>query len=153
MNFDGDYMRCPVVTGYHDLTCSEVLPGQGQMLDLQSSTFHGSDPHSIDLMLASRSIPPTHALPSSTTSPNLPSSPVRGSPKTLPCQPTLHVEICQHSRSNMRSTRVKELVLAMLREKRTVFGELVMNEFDDPVLNDHVQSVALTDTPTQLKVW
>ena len=65
---------------------------------------------------------------------------------------TLHVEVCQRPDSTLRCTRLKELVLSMLRQRGTAFGELLLQDFEDPVVNEHVQSVAITDVPQELKV-
>ncbi len=153
---------------HHDLTCSEVLPGPGQMLDIPGSTSSGqSGPplrhtaasFSMDSILTSYPLP-SHVTSSSqalsTTGPPYPHHhhhhPHPTTPIPPPTKPTLHVEVCQATSSNMRSSRLKELVLAMLREKGTVFGELFIQEFDDPVLSEHIQSIAIADTPSQIKV-
>lgn len=66
--------------------------------------------------------------------------------------PTLHVEVCQHSSSSMRGAKLKELVRDKLLERGTAFSDLVLLEFDDPILKEHVLSISITDTPSELKV-
>ncbi len=65
---------------------------------------------------------------------------------------TLHVEVCQRPDSTLRGTRLKEMVLSMLRQRGTAFGEVLLLEFEDPVIKEHVHSVSITDIPQELKV-
>ena len=67
-------------------------------------------------------------------------------------QPTLHVEVCQRPHSAMAGTKLKELVVELLLERGTVFSELLIVEFEHPILKEHLLSVSITDTPAHLKV-
>jgi len=122
----------PQLTGY--LAQTALLPTATAVIALENShvTANGA--------VASPSCP--------STSDPLSSEGVGGSPSLC----TLHVEVCQRPDSTLRCTRLKELVLSMLRQRGTAFGELLLQDFEDPVVKEHVQSVAITDVPQELKV-
>lgn len=147
-------------SSFQDLTCSEVLPGPGEIVDLlpQSSLLPtNSATMTMDSILTSMG---PHLCPSST--PSLSPGPHDGTlarPGLCTAggmqgqfRPTLHVEVCQRAESTLPCSRLKELVLSMLRQRGTAFGELFLLEFDDPVMKEHIQSVSISDIPYQLKV-
>ena len=63
------------------------------------------------------------------------------------------MEVCQLAESTVCCSMLKELVLSMLRQRGTAFGELFLQEFEDPVMKEHIQSVSISDVPCQLKVY
>lgn len=132
-----------------DLTCSEVLADPGQLLDMQSA-LPGMSRHLLDLGSALPGVTSSMEAAECGNSPALP-MPSGGGPDAV-SKPVLHVEVCQRAHSSMGDTRLKELVLELLAEKGTAFSQLIMEEFEDPVLQEHVLSVSITDTPSELKV-
>lgn len=129
-------MSASDIQDYQRLTCSEVLPGPGlnllTPLSMDTGPIHGHTPTGV---------------------PCLP----KEAGNCQQCQhiqtkPTLHVEVCQHAGSSMRMSKLKDLVMDMLLERGTAFSELVLLEFDDPALKEHIQSISITDTPSELKV-
>lgn len=122
-----------------DLTCSEVLPGPGRLLDLDSAL-----PFSTEPSCNMRS--PTLPSPASEAKMELSAASEAHS------KPLLHVEVCQRAHSSMGDSRIKELVLQLLAEKGTVFRQLMVEEFEEPTLKEHVLSVSITDTPGDVKV-
>lgn len=50
--------------------------------------------------------------------------------------------------SSILKTHVRELLL----QKGAVFGDFIMTEFSDPILQEHILSVSITDTPPELQV-
>lgn len=136
-----------------DLTCSEVLTGPGQLLDMQSA-LPGISGHLLDLGSALTGMTSSMETAECGKSPALP-MPNGGEGASLhhhTSKTVLHVEVCQRAHSSMGDTRLKELVLELLAEKGTAFSQLIMDEFEDPVLQEHVLSVSITDTPSELKV-
>ena len=129
---------------YQQLVCPEVLPVPGQVPDLYIPS-----PLSMD------TTGPCCRGPHTAHTPSLPCPPVpsvrEGEHGNKP-SPTLHVEVCQHSTSSMRGAKLKELVRDMLLERGTAFSDLILLEFDDPMLKEHVLSISITDTPSELKV-
>ena len=139
---------------YRDLTCSEVLPSPEEMLDLhpQSSFMPTSSATmALDPFMASMPLS-MGALHSSPTAASYGGDFARCGSNTEQCKFTLHVEVCQRADSTLRCSKLKELVLSMLRQKGTAFGELFLQEFEDPLMKEHVRSVSVTDVPYQLKV-
>jgi hypothetical protein len=66
--------------------------------------------------------------------------------------PSLHVEVLQHSCSSLSASVVREYAVAQLKMQPTAFGEFTLSEFDDPVLKEHVVSIAVCDIPTSIQV-
>lgn len=118
----------------HDLTprCG-VLSDPQQLLDLQSAL-------------------PMYSMEASGPSPSLPSQAEARVDHSSQCKPVLHVEVCQHAHSSMRGSKLKDMVLKLLAERGTAFSQLIIAEFDDPILKEHLVSVAITDTPAELTV-
>lgn len=74
---------------------------------------------------------------------------------TLPSstQQLIHVEVCQHPNSTMRASLVREYATARLKMQRTAFcGGFTLTEFEDAVLQEHVLSISVSDTPKGLMV-
>lgn len=132
---------------YHEFMCSEMVPDSARKMSGQPFSLGASPFPPLGMPFSMDPGPPCRVAPPPSghhhTMPPLPPPPAR---------PTLHVEVCQKQQSNMRASRLKEMVVELLREKRTTFGELVMTEFEDSVLKEHLQSVSITDTPNELKV-
>ena len=136
-------------TSYQDLACPEVQAGAGHLTEClpQSALLPtASATMSIDSILPSSSL---HLSPHP---PDIGTDVYGGGGSPGQYRPTLHVEVCQRPDSTLRCTKLKELVLSMLRQRGTAFGELFLQEFEDPVMKEHVQSVSITDTPHELKV-
>ena len=66
--------------------------------------------------------------------------------------PSLHVEVLQHSCSSLSASVVREYAVAQLKMQPTAFGEFTLSEFDDPVLKEHVVSIAVCDIPSSIQV-
>ena len=136
-----------------ELGCSEVPSGPGQLLDMQSA-LPGMSGHLLDLGSALPVVPPSSMETAECGS--TPTLPTPSGEATAGAQefskPVLHVEVCQRAHSSMGDTKLKEMVLELLAEKGTAFSQLIMEEFEDPVLKEHVLSVSITDTPRELKV-
>lgn len=66
--------------------------------------------------------------------------------------PSLHVEVLQHSCSSLSASVVREYAVAQLKMQPTAFGEFTLSEFDDPVLKEHVVSIAVCDVPSSIQV-
>ena len=127
---------------YEQLACTEVLPPPAHVLNFLTN------PSSMDTTCGPAVTPgPSPCLVSSTAAEE-----ACQSCQHHKTQPTLHVEVCQHGNSSMRQAKLKELVMDMLLERGTAFSELVLMEFDEPTLKDHVLSISITDTPSELKV-
>ena len=145
-----------------DLSCSEVLAGPGQLLDLQPAL-----PSSMETSTSahSRTSPTSTGAAVSVAAAAEESSQLKGQGgqegatgggggrSDSSRKPVLHVEVCQHAQSSMGDSRVRELVVELLARKGTAFGQLIMDEFEDSVLQQHIVSISITDAPTQLKVW
>ena len=130
-----------------ELSCPEVVAGPGQLLDMQSA-LPGMAGHLLELGSALPALGSSmETAECGGTSPSLP-TPSGGDHR----RPVLHVEVCQRAHSSMGDTKLKDLVLELLAEKGTAFSQLIMEEFEDPVLKEHVLSVSITDTPSDLKV-
>lgn len=149
---DSGLQQVDPTLSYQHLTCSEVLPGPGQLVDFLPQPT----PLSMDISASCPICPHTYSsLPSLVVE-----SGAKGELEGVPYQqqacskskPTLHVEVCQHAHSSMRMSKLKCLVRDMLMERGTAFHELVMHEFDDPIFKEHLVSVSITDTPNELKV-
>uniref|UniRef100_A0A2C9JZN1 Pachytene checkpoint protein 2 homolog n=1 Tax=Biomphalaria glabrata TaxID=6526 RepID=A0A2C9JZN1_BIOGL len=56
-----------------------------------------------------------------------------------------HVEVLQSPCSTVRRIQIKEKVLDLLHAKKSAFGDLMIQEFEDPFLAQNVQYVALYD--------
>ena len=65
---------------------------------------------------------------------------------------SLHVEVLQHSCSSLSASVVREYAIAQLKTQPTAFGEFTLTEFDDPVLKEHVVSIAVCDIPSSIQV-
>ncbi|OWK59172.1 Pachytene checkpoint protein 2 [Lonchura striata] len=63
----------------------------------------------------------------------------------------IHVEIHQKSSSVAKKEDIRMSVLKLLNRHNIVFGDYKWTEFDDPFLNNNVQSVAIVDTELKLK--
>lgn len=66
--------------------------------------------------------------------------------------PSLHVEVLQHSCSSLSASVAREYAVAQLKMQPTAFGEFTLSDFDDPVLKEHVVSIAVCDLPTSIQV-
>ena len=66
--------------------------------------------------------------------------------------PSLHIEVLQHSCSSLSASVVHEYAVAQLKMQPTAFGEFTLSEFDDPVLKEHVVSIAVCDIPSSIQV-
>lgn len=112
-----------------------VFSDPQQLLDLQSAL-------------------PMYSMEASGPSPTLPSQAEARQQVDQSSQhkPVLHVEVCQHAHSSMRGSKLRDMVLELLAEKGTAFSQLIITEFDDPILKEHLVSVAITDTPAELTV-
>lgn len=142
-------------TSYQDLSCPEevsISPGYLPSCLPQSAILP-----TVSATLAMESGLTSHVTPCSSPSSNLSPQPPDsdsygrgGSPGHY--RPTLHVEVCQKGDSTLRCTKLKELVLSMLRQRGTAFGELFLKDFEDPVMREHVHSVSITDVPHEVKV-
>ena len=66
--------------------------------------------------------------------------------------PSLHVEVLQHSCSSLSASVVREYALTQLKMQPTTFGEFTLSDFDDPVLKEHVVSIAVCDIPSSIQV-
>ncbi|XP_057896540.1 pachytene checkpoint protein 2 homolog isoform X2 [Melospiza georgiana] len=63
----------------------------------------------------------------------------------------IHVEVHQKSSSVAKKEDIRMSVLKLLNRHNIVFGDYKWTEFDDPFLNNNVQSVAIVDTDLKLK--
>ncbi|XP_068056542.1 pachytene checkpoint protein 2 homolog isoform X1 [Anomalospiza imberbis] len=63
----------------------------------------------------------------------------------------IHVEVHQKSSSVAKKEDIRMSVLKLLNRHNIVFGDYKWTEFDDPFLNNNVQSVAIVDTELKLK--
>ena len=77
----------------------------------------------------------------------------QNNPMTCSTQQLIHVEVCQHPNSTMRASLVREYATARLKLQRTAFsGGFVLTDFEDSVLQEHVLSISVSDTPKGLMV-
>ncbi|XP_054141352.1 pachytene checkpoint protein 2 homolog isoform X2 [Melozone crissalis] len=63
----------------------------------------------------------------------------------------IHVEVHQKSSSVAKKEDIRMSVLKLLNRHNIIFGDYKWTEFDDPFLNNNVQSVAIVDTDLKLK--
>ncbi|KAM3679041.1 pachytene checkpoint protein 2 homolog isoform 2-T2 [Ammospiza maritima maritima] len=63
----------------------------------------------------------------------------------------IHVEVHQKSSSVAKKEDIRMNVLKLLNRHNIIFGDYKWTEFDDPFLNNNVQSVAIVDTDLKLK--
>ena len=47
---------------------------------------------------------------------------------------------------------VREYAVAQLKMQPTAFGEFTLSDFEDPVLKEHVVSIAVCDIPSSIQV-
>ncbi|GFO34031.1 pachytene checkpoint 2-like protein [Plakobranchus ocellatus] len=64
-----------------------------------------------------------------------------------------HVEVLQKPCSTLRASHIKEKVLEFLRAKKTAFGDFIVRDFQDQLLSQNVEYIALCDVdqPSQEK--
>ena len=96
---------------------------------------------------------------------------------SLPASPTIHVELCQKpSRyytnhnpqtrtadskyllcslsldSTLRPCLLRDSAVALLKRRGSTFGDLNLVQFDDPLLEEHAQFLAVVDIPSHVSV-
>ncbi len=54
--------------------------------------------------------------------------------------------------STLHPAVVRDHTKALLRKQGTIFGDFIVTEFDDPLLQEHVISVSVSDIPRELAV-
>ncbi|XP_019849117.1 PREDICTED: pachytene checkpoint protein 2 homolog isoform X2 [Amphimedon queenslandica] len=65
---------------------------------------------------------------------------------------TVHVEVCQNIESTLPYSLVREQVRDLLLLKGVVFGEFVATEFSNPLLQEHILSVTVTDISHEIQI-
>ncbi|XP_077982391.1 pachytene checkpoint protein 2 homolog [Glandiceps talaboti] len=63
-----------------------------------------------------------------------------------PLELCIHVEVCQNPYSTLGKDIIKSHVTQLLHRHQESFGDVLITQFDDAVLNEHVKSVAIFDT-------
>ncbi|CAL1547215.1 unnamed protein product [Lymnaea stagnalis] len=56
-----------------------------------------------------------------------------------------HIEVLQSPCSTLRQNQLKEKVIELLRAKKTAFGDFVLEEFQDPFIQQNIKYIALCD--------